>query len=55
MARITVILVAVLYIGQQIGGWIFAREQISYMGHIVGGMVGAVSGYLLNMNRATRF
>ena len=45
---LTVILVAVLYIGQQVLQGLFAADNISNMAHIVGGLVGAVIGYTLN-------
>lgn len=45
---LTVILVAVIYIGQQIYDGIFVQDNISNMAHIVGGVTGAVSGYMLN-------
>ena len=45
---LTVILVAVIFIGQQIYEGIFVADNISNMAHIVGGIVGAVAGYTLN-------
>lgn len=45
---ITVILVAILYIGQQVMDGLLVRDNISNMAHIVGGLVGAVVGYQLN-------
>ncbi len=45
---LTVILVALIYIGQQIYDGIFVQDNISNMAHIVGGVTGAVSGYMLN-------
>ena len=45
---ITFILVAVIFIGQQIYQGIFVQDQISNMAHIVGGIIGAVAGYFLN-------
>ena len=48
---ITVILVAVLYIGQEVYSGIFVQDNISNMAHIVGGLVGAVIGYSLNVKR----
>jgi Uncharacterized membrane protein (homolog of Drosophila rhomboid) len=45
---ITVILVAVIFIGQQILQGIFVQDNISNMSHIIGGIVGAVIGYQLN-------
>ncbi len=45
---LTFILVAILYIGQQIYEGIVLVDNISNMAHIVGGVVGAVLGYKLN-------
>jgi len=45
---LTVILVAVIYIGLQVFEGIFVQDDVSQMGHIVGGFVGAVAGYQLN-------
>lgn len=45
---ITVILVAILYIGQQVMDGLLVKDNISNMAHIVGGLVGAVVGYQLN-------
>lgn len=44
---ITFILVAVLYLGQQIWQGLFSQDNVSQMAHIVGGAVGAVLGFLL--------
>ena len=45
---LTFILVAIIYIGQQVFEGITVIDNISNMAHIVGGAVGAVLGYLLN-------
>ena len=45
---LTFILVAGIYIGQQIFQGITVNDNISNMAHIVGGIVGAVIGYGLN-------
>ncbi|MBR3159111.1 MAG: rhomboid family intramembrane serine protease [Atopobiaceae bacterium] len=44
---LTFILVAVLYLGQQLYGAFFVRENISYLGHIAGGVVGTIVGFLM--------
>ena len=44
---ITFILVALIYIGQQIYQGLFMKDNISNMAHIVGGVVGAIFGYTL--------
>lgn len=49
---LTFILVAVIYIGQQIFEGIAVKDNISNMAHIVGGLVGAVIGY--NLNRSSK-
>ena len=42
------LLVAVLYLGQQVYGGLFTRDNISQMAHIVGGIVGSVTGFAIN-------
>ena len=49
---LTFILVAVIYLGQQIWEGITVKDNISNLTHIIGGLVGAGAGYLLN--RGTR-
>ena len=44
---ITFILVAIVYLGQQVYDGLFVKDNISNMAHIVGGIVGAVSGYMM--------
>lgn len=46
---ITFILVAAIFIGQQVYEGIAVQNNISNMAHIVGGIVGAIIGYGLNM------
>ena len=48
---VTVILVAVIYIGQQVYEGLFIQDNISNMAHILGGVVGAVAGYTLNKKK----
>lgn len=45
---LTFVLVAVIFIGQQVYEGVAVQNDISNMAHIVGGIVGAVIGYLLN-------
>ena len=45
---LTFILIAVIYIGQQVYEGIAVSDNVSNMAHIVGGFVGAAIGYLLN-------
>ncbi len=47
----TVILVALIYIGQQIYEGIFLSDNISNISHIIGGIIGTVAGYKLNIRR----
>lgn len=49
---LTFILVAVLYLGQQIYEGIAITDNVSQLTHIVGGIVGAVMGYCLGRKRA---
>ena len=44
---LTFLLVAALYFGQQVYGAFFVRGNVSYLGHIAGGIVGGVVGFLL--------
>ena len=48
---ITFILVAIVYLGQQVYDGLFVKDNISNMAHIVGGVVGAVSGYMMRKKR----
>ena len=45
---LTFILVAVIFIGQQVYEGIAVSDNISNMAHIVGGFIGAAIGYLMN-------
>ena len=45
---LTVILVAIIFIGQQVYEGILVQDDISNMAHILGGIVGAIAGYVLN-------
>ncbi len=45
---LTFILVAVIFLGQQVIEGVAVRDNISNMAHIVGGIVGAAFGYFLN-------
>ena len=42
------LLVAVVFLGQQIYEGITVQDNISNMAHIVGGIVGAIVGYRMN-------
>lgn len=46
---LTFILVAVIFIGQQIYEGLFVQDNVSNLSHIIGGIIGAVFGYFLNV------
>jgi GlpG protein len=48
---LTFLLIAAIFIGQQVYEGIAIQDNISNMAHIVGGIVGAVIGYVLNKKR----
>ena len=45
---LTVILVAIIFLGQQVYEGIVVQDNISNMAHIFGGITGGIIGYLLN-------
>jgi GlpG protein len=45
---LTVILVTIIFLGQQVYEGLFVADNISNMAHVMGGIVGGVAGYLLN-------
>lgn len=49
---ITFILVAVIYLGQQIITGITQNDNVSQLAHIIGGIVGTIIGYLLNFKKS---
>ena len=48
---LTLILVVVIYIGQQVYDACFVQDNVSYMSHILGGIIGAIFGYSSSKNR----
>lgn len=52
---LTFILVAVLYIGQQVFDGLFVRDNVSNLTHILGGIVGAGLGYEMNRHKMGRY
>ncbi len=50
---ITFILIAVLYIGQEIFNALFIIDNVSQITHIVGGIVGAVIGFMMSARKKT--
>ena len=45
---VTFILVALIYLGQQVYEGLFVADNISQLGHIVGGAVGSGLGFVMN-------
>lgn len=52
---LTFILVAVIYIGQQVYQGLFVQDNISNLTHILGGLVGAGLGFIMNRNKISRY
>lgn len=52
---LTFILVALIYIGQQVYDGIFIRDNVSNLTHILGGIVGSDLGYVMNKNKMNRY
>lgn len=48
---VTVLLVAAIFLGQQVYEAVFLRDNVSNLSHILGGIVGAVAGYKLNLGK----
>lgn len=48
---LTFILVAVLYIGEQVYEGLFVQSNISNLSHILGGLVGSGLGYVMHKNK----
>lgn len=48
---LTFILVAIVFLGQQVYEGVFLNDNISNLSHVVGGIIGSVIGYKLNMKR----
>lgn len=47
---VTFILVGVFYIGQEIINGVFSQDNISQLSHIVGGLCGAIFGFVFNQS-----
>ena len=52
---VTFILVAIIYIGQQIYEGLFIQDNVSNLTHIVGGLVGSSLGFVMNKNKMNRY
>lgn len=48
---LTFILVAAIYLGQQIYSGLFVRDNVANFAHIIGGLVGAICGFFLMRRR----
>lgn len=52
---LTFILVALIYIGEQIYQGFFVQDNVANLTHILGGLVGAGLGYVMNKNKMNRY
>ena len=52
---ITFILVAIIYIGEQVYSGIFINDNVANLTHIIGGLVGSVLGYIMNRYKMKRY
>ena len=52
---LTFILVALIYIGEQVYQGIFVQDNVANLTHILGGLVGAGIGYVMNKNKMNRY
>ncbi len=52
---LTFILVALLYIGEQVYEGLFVVSNISNLSHILGGLVGAGLGFVMHKNKMNRY
>ncbi len=52
---LTFILVAVIYIGQQIFQGVFIKDNVSNLTHIVGGVVGSCLGFVMYKHKMNRY
>ena len=46
---------AVIYLGQQVYDGIFVKDNVSNLTHILGGVMGAALGYVMNKNKMNRY
>lgn len=51
---LTFIIVAAIYIGQQVIRGVAVQDNVSQMAHIVGGIIGAIVGYVANRKKKRR-
>lgn len=55
MVPLTFVLVATIYIGQQVYDGIFVQDNVSNLTHILGGFVGATLGYVMHKNKMNKY
>lgn len=48
---LTLILVVIFYLGGEIVAGVFSRDNISHLGHIIGGLCGAAAGFWLESKK----
>lgn len=52
---VTFLLVAVLYLGQQVMQGLFRADNVSQLAHIIGGAVGSALGFVMNRYKMNRY
>lgn len=52
---ITLILVALMYIGQQVYDGLFIQDNVANLTHIIGGVIGALLGFIMHKNKMNRY
>ena len=52
---LTFILVAIIYIGEQVYSGLFIKDNIANLTHILGGLIGSGLGFVMNKNKMNRY
>ncbi len=52
---LTLVLVAIIYIGQQVYDGLFVKDNVSNLTHIIGGFVGAGLGFVMHKHKMNRY
>lgn len=52
---ITFILVAIIYIGEQVYNGLFVKDNVANLTHIIGGFVGTCLGYIMNKYKMKQY
>ena len=52
---VTLVLVALIYIGGQVYDGLFLKDNVANLTHILGGLVGAGLGYVMHKNKMNRY